>query len=246
VATRSPHSLDNALTALSPKDAATVLRFVDDRAVMDCPLTVVEQRILQRLIDRISTHPDYLDRQVQEHFNLLLVRLVKFLSARMNLSPVNDAFRYLVAPTQGKPLPTEFELQKDMFDFLCSSGYADMERPNVSSGRADIFVPNGDFRFVIEVKRAPTARWSWLRTRGYIKQAAAYHATDIRLGFLAVLDLSVRDPGTPHFDSCMGVISRKIGLSDQRMVIAMRVPANRRPPNELARKPKRGRKATRS
>jgi hypothetical protein len=56
----------------------------------------------------------------------------------------------------------------------------------------------------------------------------------VRLGVLAVLDLSDRPAGVPHFDACFTVRERSVFATDNRCAVVMRVPANRRTPSDQA------------
>jgi hypothetical protein len=65
----------------------------------------------------------------------------------------------------------------------------------------DIYIPQRGFRFVIEVKRLQD-EWSDEALQPFLRQTTAYQQTDVRLGFLAVLDLSDRPAGFLTWMSC--------------------------------------------
>jgi hypothetical protein len=141
-------------------------------------------------------------------------------------------FPYLRRIKEGKA-PGEDTLQNDLWEYLSSSEYPEAERKQVSAGRADIYIPQGRFRFVIEVKRS-LSDWTEDGLEGLLRQTTAYQQTDVRLGVLAVLDLSDRPAGVPHFDACFTVRERSVSATDNRCAVVMRVPANRRTPSDQA------------
>jgi hypothetical protein len=137
-------------------------------------------------------------------------------------------FHYLQAFSSKKDAPHEHELQMDLYAFLASNGYAEIEITAVSSGRVDIYLPQPGFRFIVEVKRTFEG---WVaELHKFVGQTAAYQQTDVRLGVLSVLDLTARKAGEPHFDRCFEVHDREFASDDKRRVVVMRVPGNRRPP----------------
>ena len=105
-----------------------------------------------------------------------------------------------------------------------------MEKTSVSAGRADLYLPEVGFRFVIEVKRL-LHDWEE-EILPFIGQTAAYQQTDIRLGVLAVLDLTLRSAGTPHLEQCFDARARTFADGDKRRVIVVRVPGNRTVPSQ--------------
>ncbi|WP_419697296.1 hypothetical protein ACN2CC_35420 (plasmid) [Mesorhizobium muleiense] len=141
-------------------------------------------------------------------------------------------FPYLRRIEESKA-PGEDALQYDLWQFLSTSEYPEAERKQVSAGRADIYIPQGRFRFVIEVKRSLSA-WTEDGLGGLLRQTTAYQQTDVRLGVLTILDLSDRPAGTPHFDACFMVRERNVSITDKRCAVVMRVPGNRRTPSDQA------------
>jgi hypothetical protein len=146
----------------------------------------------------------------------------------------NDGTRFpYLRRIEGGEVPGEDALQRDLWEFLSSSEYPEAERRQVSAGRADIYIPQGRFRFVIEVKRSLGA-WTDDGLDGLLRQTTAYQQTDVRLGVLAVLDLSDRPAGVPHLDACFVIRERNVSAADNRCAVVMRVPANRRTPSDQA------------
>lgn len=164
--------------------------------------------------------------EVRDEFISLVVKLVMFLHRRLDAP--NFMFEYLGPFKDGQPWE-ERHLQQDLFMHLSSVGYADIEH-YTGGGRSDLYILCGEFRFVIEVKRTQKA-WAETDPVG-LSQSAAYQQTDVRLGVLSILDLSVRPAGTPHFDECFSVDHVTIDVKDRRTVLIMRVPGNRKTPSQ--------------
>lgn len=173
--------------------------------------------------------PDY-NGEVQAKFDRLLLALVRFV--RLRIDGDGTRFPYLRRIEAEKP-PGEAELQDDLLGFLTTSDYADAERKHVSAGRVDIIVPQGSFRFIIEVKRLLTT-WREASLQPLLRQTTAYQQTDVRLGVLAVLDLSDRPAGHPHFDECFEVRDLADDSGKTRTAVIVRTPGNRRTPSDHA------------
>lgn len=223
------------MTELSDADRELVVQFRNSCALVQLPLSVTEQEMVERVRDELSSAPDYKGK-VKQWFDLLVVRLCKFLTSRANLSVIKGRFAYLTeVPLDRKELPHESELQFDLYDYLQSAMASPLlEVPYVAAGRTDIYLPMDRFRFIIEVKRATAVSWSRYSIRPHSVQASAYSVGDIRLGVLATLDLSRRPPGTPHVSECFGVVRQRMSSRDERAVVFMRVAGNRTTPSSAS------------
>jgi hypothetical protein len=223
------------MTGLSNADQELVVRFRDSCAIVQLPLSVIEQEMVERVRDDLSSSPDYKGK-VKQWFDLLIVRLCKFLTSRANLSAIKRRFTYLAeVALDRQELPHESELQLDLFDYLQSAmASVLLEVPYIAAGRTDIYLPMDRFRFIIEVKRATAMSWSRYSIRPHSIQASAYSVGDVRLGVLATLDLSKRPPGTPHVSECFGVVRQRMSSTDVRAVVFMRVAGNRTPPSSAS------------
>lgn len=167
---------------------------------------------------------------MQAKFDRLALSLVRFV--RLRIDGDGTRFPYLRKIVGDSP-PGEAELQNDLWEFLTTSDYPEAERKQVSAGRVDILIPQGAFRFVIEVKRL-LGQWSGPTLQPLLRQTTAYQQTDVRLGVLAILDLSDRPSGIPHFDQCFEVHDRSGTGDDVRTALTIRVPGNRRTPSDHA------------
>lgn len=171
--------------------------------------------------------PDY-SGEVASRFDRLIYLLLKFLKLRIDSQ--GSRYPYLKR-IENNLAPHESELQNDLWVFLTGTEYPEAEKTDVSAGRVDIFIPQRGFRFVIEVKRLQE-EWTDKALKPLLRQTTAYQQTDVRLGVLAVLDLSDRPAGLPHMDECAFLRLRIGSPSDSRHAVVLRVPGNRRTPSD--------------
>ena len=170
---------------------------------------------------------DY-QKPVASRFDRLLLLFIKFVHSRID--DVGSIRHYLRAFAIRANAPPERALQADLFDYLLGHGYVDMEKSSVSAGRADLYLPEDGYRFVIEVKRL-LDDWD-SEIPPFVGQTAAYQQTDVRLGALAILDLTNRPAGSPHLNQCFEVRSQTFADGDSRRVVVVRVPGNRLVPSQ--------------
>lgn len=223
------------MTGLSDADRELVVSFRNSCAVVQVPMSITEQEMVERVRSELAEGPDYKGK-VKQWFDLLVVRLCKFLTSRADMGVIKGKFAYLAEVASDRTeLPHETELQLDLYNYLLSSMASPLlEVPYIAAGRTDIYLPMDRFRFVIEVKRSTAVSWSRYNIRPHSVQASAYSVGDVRLGVLATLDLSERPPGTPHVSECFGVIRRRMSGTDVRSVVFMRIGGNRRTPSSAS------------
>jgi hypothetical protein len=195
--------------------------------ILTVDFALSELSVVERVRRELEGARDY-EGAVQVAFDDLIIRLVRFVSVRIDAA--RSRFPYLneVGPDNE---PKEIDLQKDLFNYLASTGYPAWERSDIASGRTDIVIPHGTFNFVIETKQSDL-KWQEGSASEFVAQASAYHQTDVRLGVLAVLDLSSRRPGEPHLDACFFVAKDNYSRDDTRTVLVARVPGNKRTPSD--------------
>ena len=169
---------------------------------------------------------------VRDRFDHLLLQLVRFTQVRFD--GLGGNFPYLRRPLQNASLSGEDKLQDDLVEFLGAQGGVVPEKSGVAAGRADIYLPQPTrpgFRFVIEVKRL-LGSWTEEALAPLLNQTVAYQQQDVRIGVLAVLDLSERPAGVPHWEACFEVRERIVAEGDRRHAVMIRVPGNRRTPSD--------------
>jgi hypothetical protein len=196
-------------------------------------LSAVAQRLYEKVIDELesSRNPDYTG-VFRERFKRLVLLLIRFCQVRTD--SVGSKYSYLRRFEKRSDAPLEFALQDDLATFLIAQGEVQLEKTDIASGRADIYLPQPlrpSFRFIIEIKRL-LATWTEEAIGGFLRQTTAYQQTDLRLGFLAALDLSDRPAGFPHLDNCVYLAERQISSIDVRHAVIVRVPGNRRTPSD--------------
>lgn len=232
--TRPADLLDKLLADQSDVDRESIICFRDGFALARVPITMTEQAMVERARKKLNGAKDY-EGVVRDWFDLLVVRLCKFLCHRNDTGVVKDHFMYLKRVDDRTKLPHESKLQMDLLDYLRANFQVPLlEVSHIATGRTDIYIGFEGFRFVIEVKRSTAATWSSLASRPHLRQSAAYSTSDIRLGVLATLDLSVRHPGEPHVTECFGVLRRWPTSRDERTTLVLRVPGNRETPSSLS------------
>lgn len=207
------------------------MRAADDAYYIRMDLNVPASRLLDRVLADLEAcgNVDYAGHR-RERFDRLVLLLLRFLQTRMDA--LGARYPYLRRIERDAPL--EWEPQEDLASFLSAHGEAEPERTGVSSGRADIYLPQPSrtpFRFVIEVKRLESP-WTDAAIKPFLRQTTAYHQTDLRLGALVVLDLSDRPAGVPHLEACVHVAERAVNEQDLRHAVVVRLPGNRRTPSD--------------
>jgi hypothetical protein len=137
------------MAGLSEAGFAQIDQTVNARLTLTVDLKLGEAPVLDRMRRELQSTREYRGT-VKLAFDDLLIRLVRFVSMRLDASRFR--YKYLNEVVVGSE-PQEIDLQKDLYDFLGSTGYPAWERDNIASGRTDIVVPLGSFNFVIETKK---------------------------------------------------------------------------------------------
>lgn len=130
----------------------------------------------------------------------------------------------------------EEELAADLktwFDGTPHAGRTATEVRHVGGGRVDIACVFPLFKLYIELKK-DIRKKDLVKRSNFLSQTAGYQSADVRIGFLAVLDLRARTGPTPSLDFCFNVVSREDPeLGEPRYVVAMLVPGNRTDPSSM-------------
>jgi hypothetical protein len=111
---------------------------------------------------------------------------------------------------------------------------AKIEPSDIASGRADIAIETNGIRFSIEVKHEESDASHVALVRKYGGQSTEYFNTNIRVGFLFVLDRSRADGTAGHLRDKFSVHEvRKDGEAEPRLLIVMTMPGKRKRPSGL-------------
>ncbi len=231
----SPEVLQRLETALANRQVSSLNFFANP----------VMHRLQTELTLQLKACHDYTGK-IKEHFNELLAQVVTFCKTRQDggLKQLGNRGSYLRNPDA-----TEFDLQLDLWQWL-SGNYRGCEVldevEGIGTGRADLFAGFGGHRFVLEMKRH-YGHLDRAAARKYCNQAATYQNTNVKFGFLGVLELSSRSGPPPSLEEC---IWHEIVLPENssvvRHLIVFRVPGNLNSPSSMSTKTTRSKKSTHS
>ena len=201
----------------------------------------VVQRLLKGLTSHLEACQDY-SGEVRIHFNELLAQIVLFCKTRQDggTKELRDRGKYL-----RDPAATEFQLQQDLWQWL-SGNYRSCEIldevEGVATGRADLYAGFGGHRLVIEMKRHH-GHLDRAAARTYCDQAASYQNTNVKLGFLGVLEIVDRKGPPPSLEECIWYDSvLPTNSSIVRHLVVFRVPGNLKSPSSMSLKTTKPRK----
>lgn len=198
-------------------------------------ITSKEKDILMSLLPIVQGSPDYNNSRIM--VNALIVNIVKFVANRLDLTRGSDpGVAYLYSDYKGKV--TENDLQMDLYKWLYGTCGSQLEISNIGGGRADISCTHGSDRTIIEVKKEDSDSSFHALSNKYVNQTISYQATSIRIGFLAVLDItsSPQQP-SPHISNLFHAAKVRLDEnSDDRLVIIFKIPGNRQYPSDFSRK----------
>ncbi len=196
-----------------------------------------ETAIFERCIRLLKEVGDYHLDGVQDLFDPILFLTLRFLSLRMDLSKATAVQVGYLFHEPGASPPHERRLQEDYQDYMAGliPGLIDTERSNVAGGRADVVFAGAPHRLVVEVKRELRDASFDSIFGQYQGQATEYQNTNIRLGLLLVLDLTDKPGGAAHItEQVEARLVRRAGEHQDRGLVAVRVPGNRRRPSGVA------------
>jgi hypothetical protein len=202
-------------------------------------LTSAEIDIIE---DAVKSAERNLDYQTNPHarrlFDSVLIWLVRFLYNRLEMTKADDpTVEYLYERADGKNA-VEDALQADFFRWLTTNAAgSELEPTNIGGGRADILLKSSSERVVIEVKRELRDSSFDALAAWYQAQTTDYQNVSVRLGFLLVLDLTIKNnEGTPHIRSLIRTRSvQRTGEDHPRLLVIAKVPGNRKRPSDLTK-----------
>ncbi|TRZ60944.1 hypothetical protein DZA28_13765 [Pseudomonas alloputida] len=201
----------------------------------------VVQRLLQDATSNLASCWDY-SGEIRLHFNELLAQIILFCKTRQDggTKELRDRGNYLRDRDA-----TEFDLQQDLWQWLSGNfrhGEILDEVEGIATGRADLYAGFGGHRFVIELKRHH-GYFDRTTAKGYCNQAASYQNTNVKLGFLGVLEIADRIGPPPSLEECIwydAVVP--INSSVARHLIIFKVPGNLISPSSMSSKTPKPRK----
>jgi hypothetical protein len=192
----------------------------------------VLQRVLASLRDQLSASNEYTG-EIQQAFDAVLQQILMFCSDRQNAEIRDLGARGAYLRAQD---PSEADLQSDLRDFLKGNligAEVLSEVRGVATGRTDLYISLGGPAFVIELKKHEGA-FSPDAANRYRAQATSYQATNVRLGFLGVLELVDRPGPAPSIEECLWHSAYvPEGGALARHLIVFRVPGRLKSPSTL-------------
>jgi len=198
-------------------------------------LNPVIEQILNRTLKDVESNSSYGIDKVKKGFHMVLNQAVTFLESRMN-GTVRDNKRmaYLY---ESNTRPLESALQEDFHDYLLGNlinAGVTVEKSNIAGGRIDVNISFGSFNFSVEIKRDwKDCSFELLKSK-YLGQAAEYLNTDVKIGFLMVLDLTDKSSGIRSIESCIKVeVVKKVNDPVERAIVVLVVPGNRKTPSKI-------------
>lgn len=192
----------------------------------------VLQRTLITLRTALSSSSEY-QGAIREAFDAILQQLIIFCSDRQNadLRDLGTRGKYLRANH-----PSESDLQLDLREFLIGNLIgADIlpEVRGVATGRTDLRISFGRPTFIIELKKHD-GHLSQETADRYRAQATSYQASNVRLGFLGVLEVADRMGPVPSLEECFWHSAYVPDGSDlARHLIVFKVPGRLKSPSKL-------------
>ena len=195
----------------------------------------ITEQLLREILKGVESNSSYKIEKVQRGFHILLYQSIIFLESRMNFTQMDSKrVSYLY---QNLPLPMEVTLQDDFHDFLIGNLFdanISVEKSNVAGGRVDVSVAFSSFNFSVEIKRdSKDCSFESIRSK-YLGQAAEYLGTDVKLGFLMVLDLTDKSSGIRSMGSNVKVeIVKKDNDPIESAIVVIVVPGNRKTPSKI-------------
>ncbi len=201
----------------------------------------VVQRLLQEATSNLASCGDY-SGEIRFHFNELLAQIILFCKTRQDggTKELRDRGNYLRDRDA-----TEFHLQQDLWQWLSGNfrhGEILDEVEGIATGRADLYAGFGGHRFIIELKRHH-GHVDRTTARDYCNQAASYQNTNVKLGFLGVLEIADRVGPPPSLEECIwydAVVPTNSSVA--RHLIIFRVPGNLISPSSMSSKTPKPRK----
>jgi hypothetical protein len=174
--------------------------------------------------------------ETRQHFQNVLLLVLRFLESRQNASPstLGGRAKYLF----DGPGVLENQLGADLADYITGGPgghYMKAEVREIGGGRVDVLISVEGLEFVIELKREQSDS-SRAALDHYVPQTVAYQSTRPRLGVLMVLDLTARTGPDPHFRHNVWTTLFEVSNEDSpRGIVVLRVPGNRQRPSALSR-----------
>ena len=192
----------------------------------------VINQLFRELTASVASCADY-HGETKDRFDALLAQILTFCADRQDagLKQLGSRGEYLRADDA-----KEGDLQSDLRQFVkgnLTTAEVLTEVDGIAIGRSDLYVGFGGVRFIAELKRHfGTIDREVAKT--YFGQAGAYQATNVRLGFLGILELVSRPGPPPTIAECLWHAEHiPEGSTLARHIVVFRVPGMLKTPSSL-------------
>jgi len=215
------------------KDDLVQLVLVDAMEYAILNLTTKEKDVLISLLPIVQASQDYNNSRVM--INAIILNIVKFVSNRLDITKGSDP---TVAYLYSGDKASENDLQMDLYRWLYGTCGSKLEISNIGGGRTDILCTHGTEQAVIEVKKETSDSSFHSLINKYSNQTISYQVANIRIGFLAVLDLTLSpQQPSPHITNLFDVSEIQLDSTlDKRLAILFKIPGNRQYPSSFSHK----------
>ncbi len=228
---RSHPAVAGKLAGVHPADLAALAADLADRqAAADPDPDVMVTKVRKRVLSALSTCEDYVG-DIATAANAVLDQLIKFVRQRLNAQESSKTYLF-------DANANEHALHVDLYEWLRQGqlgSATNVEVQEIGAGRVDIQIQFAGFHFYIELKADATAV-PVADKSAYIKQAVAYQASDVRIGFLVVLRLKEPKDRAPSAHLTEYVSHATVQVGDgcsERHVVMLEVPGNQTKPSAV-------------
>ncbi|WP_370942391.1 hypothetical protein AB5J62_25130 [Amycolatopsis sp. cg5] len=218
------------LGTLSESALAELARIVDDATIGRHSLSLVESAVYSSIRAALATSPDYREETAVDVDRVTRL-IIRFVATRTNAQ--SNLYAYLFDPAAN-----EDAIHLDLFNYLMSSevgSITEYEVQHVGGGRIDLRLKFDGFAIHIEMK-VDSTKIPMADKTAYLKQAASYQGTDIRIGFLVALRHKAFDGSgpPPHLSTLIGHTEFDIeGDPIPRHIVTVAVPGSRTKPSRM-------------
>ncbi|WP_311271024.1 hypothetical protein [Sphingobium sp. WCS2017Hpa-17] len=192
----------------------------------------VINQLFRELTAAVASCTDYRG-ETKDGFDALLAQILMFCADRQDAGrkQLGSRTEYLRADDA-----KEGDLQSDLRQFVkgnLTTAEVLTEVEGIATGRSDLYVGFGGLRFIAELKRHFGAVDRDV-AKTYFGQAGAYQATNVRLGFLGILELVDRAGPPPTIAECLWHVNYiPEGSTLARHIIVFCVPGKLKTPSSL-------------
>lgn len=218
------------LRRVSGEALAVLAKAIDDANTGRHSLNLVEAQVWSKIRAALGSSQDYQGRAASA-VDVLLRLMIRFVTTRTNAQ--SDLYSYL-----SDPAANEDAIHRDLYNYLASSelgSITEFEVQHVGGGRVDLRLKFDGFAIHVEMKTDST-KVPLADKTAYLKQAAAYQGTDIRVGFLVALRHKAFDSSgpVPHLSALIDHTTFDIeGDPVPRHIITVQVPGSRTKPSRM-------------